>query len=81
MLDAAITALDGLSPWDTPTIEGALKSALIDGLDLKPRKAFGPVRVAVTGAAVSPPLYESMELLGAEKSLARLRAAAAPHQQ
>ncbi|GAA3035111.1 glutamate--tRNA ligase [Gordonia defluvii] len=81
VLDAAITALDGLSPWDTPTIEGALKSALIDGLDLKPRKAFGPVRVAVTGAAVSPPLYESMELLGAEKSLARLRAAAAPHQQ
>lgn len=76
VLDAAITALDGLSPWDTPTIEAALKAALVEGLELKPRKAFGPVRVAVTGAAVSPPLYESMEVLGAEKSLARLRDAA-----
>jgi glutamyl-tRNA synthetase len=77
VLDTAITALDGLSPWDTPTIEEALKSALVEGLELKPRKAFGPVRVAVTGAAVSPPLYESMEVLGAEKALARLRDARA----
>ena len=53
----------------------ALKAALVDGLELKPRKAFGPVRVGVTGAAVSPPLYESMELLGREKSLSRLRQA------
>ena len=40
------------------------KAALVDGLGLKPRQAFGPVRVAVTGRTVSPPLYESMELLG-----------------
>ncbi|MFT3900513.1 MAG: glutamate--tRNA ligase [Gordonia sp. (in: high G+C Gram-positive bacteria)] len=79
VLDAAITALDGLATWDTPSIEDALKTALVDGLELKPRKAFGPVRVAVTGAAVSPPLYESMELLGRDKSLARLREARAKY--
>ena len=50
------------------------KGALVDGLGLKPRKAFAPVRVAVTGRTVSPPLYESMELLGRERSLGRLRA-------
>ena len=48
---------------------------LLDGLELKPRKAFGPIRVAVTGATVSPPLFESMELLGRDRSLARLQAA------
>ena len=46
----------------------------MDGLELKPRKAFGPIRVAVTGASVSPPLFESMELLGRDRSLRRLRA-------
>ncbi|GAA4677359.1 glutamate--tRNA ligase [Gordonia humi] len=75
VLDAAIVACEAVEVWDTPTLEEALKSALVDGLELKPRKAFGPVRVGVTGAAVSPPLYESMELLGREKSLARLRMA------
>ena len=49
--------------------------ALIEGLGLKPRLAFGPVRVAVTGSRISPPLFESLELLGRERSLARLRAA------
>ena len=53
---------------------GGAEGALVDGLGLKPRKAFAPVRVAVTGRTVSPPLYESMELLGRERSLARLRA-------
>ena len=48
---------------------GCLKGALIDGLGLKPRKAFGPIRVAITGATVSPPLFESLELLGRERSL------------
>ncbi|MGB6247103.1 glutamate--tRNA ligase [Gordonia sp. (in: high G+C Gram-positive bacteria)] len=75
VLDAAIAACEAVGSWDTPTLEEALKSALVDGLELKPRKAFGPVRVGVTGAAVSPPLYESMELLGRESSLARLRRA------
>jgi glutamyl-tRNA synthetase len=74
VLDAAIAALEGSAEWTTATIEAALKAALLDGLELKPRKAFGPIRVAVTGASVSPPLFESMELLGRERSLRRLRA-------
>ncbi|MEE2057704.1 glutamate--tRNA ligase [Rhodococcus artemisiae] len=77
VLDATIAAIDGLDAWTTPELEGALKAKLIDELGLKPRKAFAPVRVAVTGSHVSPPLYESMELLGRERSLARLRAARA----
>ena len=74
VLEAALTGLDALQDWSTPAIEGSLKATLIDGLGLKPRKAFAPVRVAVSGRTVSPPLYESMELLGRERSLARLRA-------
>ena len=61
--------------WSAGAIEEALKAALLDGLQLKPRKAFGPIRVAVTGSTVSPPLFESLELLGRERSLRRLRAA------
>ena len=75
VLDAATTSLQELGEWSTPAIEGALKSALVEGLGLKPRQAFGPVRVAVSGRTVSPPLYESMELLGRERTLARLAAA------
>jgi glutamyl-tRNA synthetase len=75
VLDASIAALEGVSDWTTQAIEEALKTALIDGLGLKPRKAFAPVRVAATGRTVSPPLYESLEVLGRERSLARLRAA------
>jgi glutamyl-tRNA synthetase len=75
VLDAALGALEEAGEWTTESIEAALKTALIDGLELKPRKAFGPIRVAVTGASVSPPLFESMELLGRDRSLARLRAA------
>ncbi|MGN0125146.1 MAG: glutamate--tRNA ligase [Rhodococcus sp. (in: high G+C Gram-positive bacteria)] len=74
VLDASVAVLEGLDEWTTPAIEEALKSALIEGLELKPRKAFAPVRVAVTGSHISPPLYESMELLGRERTLARLRA-------
>ncbi|WP_454789414.1 glutamate--tRNA ligase [Mycolicibacterium lutetiense] len=77
VLDAALSALEGVGEWNTANIEAALKAALLDGLELKPRKAFGPIRVAVTGATISPPLFESMDLLGAERSLARLRAARA----
>jgi glutamyl-tRNA synthetase len=74
VLEAALTGLDALPEWTGEGIENALKEALVDGLGLKPRKAFAPVRVAVSGRTVSPPLYESMELLGRERSLARLRA-------
>jgi len=73
VLDSALGALGAVADWTAAAIEDALKAALIDGLGLKPRKAFGPVRVAVTGATVSPPLYESMELLGRERSTRRLR--------
>jgi len=74
VLQAALSGLDVVADWSTGEIEAALKVALVDGLGLKPRKAFAPVRVAVSGRTVSPPLYESMELLGRERSLARLRA-------
>ena len=52
----------------------ALTAAVVDGLGLKPRVAFTPLRVAVTGRRVSPPLFESMELLGRESTLARIDA-------
>lgn len=74
VLDAALAALDGVTDWTTAQIEPALKAALIESLGLKPRKAFGPIRVAVTGTTVSPPLFESLELLGRERSVQRLRA-------
>jgi len=76
VLDAALTGLDAVPAWTAAEIEESLKATLIDGLGLKPRKAFAPVRVAVSGRTVSPPLYETMELLGRERSLARLRAGA-----
>ncbi|KAA8885113.1 glutamate--tRNA ligase [Nocardia colli] len=75
VLQSAIAALEPLTQWSTAAIEEALKTALIDDLGLKPRKAFAPVRVAVTGSHISPPLYESLELLGRDTTLARLRSA------
>jgi glutamyl-tRNA synthetase len=72
-LDAAAEALEALGEWHTEAIEAALRAALVDRLGLKPKVAFGPLRVAVTGRRVSPPLFESMEILGRESSLARLR--------
>ena len=76
-LDAGIAALEAIDEreWTTANIEAALNKALIDDLGLKPRVAFGALRVGTTGAAVSPPLFESMELLGRESTLKRLRAA------
>jgi len=75
MLAAATEALAGIEPFEAPAIEAALRAAA-DGLGLKPRQAFQPVRVAVTGSRVSPGLFESIELLGRETTLNRLRAAA-----
>lgn len=75
VLDAAVSVLDDVTDWIAARIEDVLKAALVDGLALKPRKAFGPVRVAVTGTTISPPLFESLELLGRDRSLRRLRAA------
>ena len=66
---------DSTGIWDHAGIEAVLRTALIEELGLKPRIAFSALRIAVTGSHISPPLFESMELLGPEKSLARIRAA------
>jgi len=73
-LETALHALEKVEPWATEGIEAALRAALVEGLGLKPKLAFGPVRVAATGRRVSPPLFESLELLGRDRSLDRLRA-------
>ena len=76
VLEASIAALEAL-PADgfaAAAIQDALAGALVETLGLKPRVAYGPPRVAITGRRVSPPLFESMELLGREESLRRLRA-------
>jgi len=75
ILAAAEGAISAITEWKLEEIESALRSALIEGLALKPKNAFTPVRVAVTGARVSPPLFESIELLGKERTLERLKAA------
>ena len=75
VLDAAESALADVEPWTAETIEAALKQ-LCDELGEKPRTVYLPIRVAVTGSRVSPGLYESLELLGRDASLARLRAGA-----
>ena len=74
VLAAGTTALEALAEgeWNTEAIQAALQSALIDGLELKPRVAFGALRVAASGRRVSPPLFESFELLGKDETLARL---------
>jgi glutamyl-tRNA synthetase len=73
---AARDALAGVEPFTAETIESSLR-AVLDTLGLKPRQGFQPIRVAVTGSTVSPGLFESIELLGRETTLARLSAAAA----
>ncbi|NAZ77482.1 glutamate--tRNA ligase [Kineococcus sp. T13] len=73
VLDASLAALEGLAEWSTPAVEAALRAAVVDGLGVKPKFAFAPLRTAVTGRRVSPPLFESMEILGRGSSLARLR--------
>jgi glutamyl-tRNA synthetase len=72
VVKAAHDALAALETWSTDAIEQTLRAALVDGLGLKPRNAFGPVRVAVTGRRISPPLFESVELLGRDRTLQRL---------
>ena len=72
---AALEAVEGLEQWSTAAIQDALQAKLVDEMGLKPRNAFGPVRVAISGRRVSPPLFESMELLGRDRSLSRLRGA------
>jgi glutamyl-tRNA synthetase len=84
VLDAAIRVLGDIDDhgagvlgtgggWTAAAIEEALRTAIVDGLGIKPRFAFGPLRTAVSGARISPPLFESMEILGKRSTLARLQ--------
>ena len=72
VVKAAYDALVALDVWSTAAIDEALRAKLIDELGLKPRLAFGPVRIAISGRKVSPPLFESLELLGRERTITRL---------
>lgn len=75
VIQAAYDALRSTEIWSAAAISDALSEALVEELGLKPRVAFGPVRVATTGRRISPPLYESLELLGRDRTLRRLQAA------
>lgn len=68
---AALAALDD-NAWQTPAIQSALEHELIEVMELKPRIAYGPLRTAISGKRISPPLFESMEILGRDETLARL---------
>ena len=72
-LAAVAAGLEGVEKWATAAIEEALRE-LAARRELKPRKAFQPIRAAVTGTLVSPPLFESLEILGRTKTLERIRA-------
>ncbi len=72
-LDAALAALIDVQQWRHDEIEQALRAALVEGLGIKPKFAFGPVRTAISGQKVSPPLFESLEILGRDSSLARIQ--------
>ncbi|MGZ5405960.1 MAG: glutamate--tRNA ligase, partial [Nocardioides sp.] len=85
VLDAAALALGNIDDqgtgvlgtdggWNAAAIEAALRSSIVEGLGIKPKFAFGPLRTAVSGQRISPPLFESMEILGKTSTLARLRA-------
>ncbi|MGI8445953.1 MAG: glutamate--tRNA ligase [Streptosporangiaceae bacterium] len=85
VLDAAVYALGDIddhprgllgseSGWTAAAIEAALRAAIVDRLGIKPRLAFGPLRTAVSGQRISPPLFESMEILGKTSTLARIHA-------
>ena len=76
LLAAARERLEATEPWEASRIEDGLR-ALAEELGEKPRQAFQPIRLAVTGSKVSPGLFESLELLGRDESLARLSAAGA----
>jgi len=70
-LDAAVSVLSGLEPWSTDAIEDALRG-MLEATGLNARKGFQPVRVAISGSTVSPPLFECLEILGRGESLSRI---------
>jgi glutamyl-tRNA synthetase len=73
----SVDELAPLSEWTHSAIEAVLRSSLIEEMGLKPRVAFGSIRIAVTGSTISPPLFESMELLGKSACLERISSALA----
>ena len=75
ILKRSLKELEPLSSWTHENIAAALRASLIEDMGLKPRIAFTAVRLATTGSTISPPLFESMELLGKDASLARIAAA------
>ncbi len=79
VLEGAHAALANLGEWDHASIERVLRRCLVEELGRRPKHAFGPVRVAVSGRRVSPPLFESLELLGRERTLRRIRRALERH--
>jgi glutamyl-tRNA synthetase len=74
IIESAIKTLEELADFNTVELQAALSAALVEGLGEKPRNAFGPIRTAISGRRVTPPLFECMELLGKQESLARLEA-------
>ena len=75
ILTRSLAELTPLATWDHASIEAALRASLIEEMGLKPRIAFTALRIAATGSTISPPLFESMELLGKEACLARITGA------
>ena len=75
ILKRSLKELEPLTSWTHENIEASLRASLIEEMGLKPRIAFTAVRIATTGSTISPPLFESMELLGKDASLARIAAA------
>ena len=74
ILKVALSKVNSLTSWDHTSIEAVLRAALIDEMGLKPRVAFSALRIAVTGSHISPPLFESLQLLGKERSIERIKA-------
>jgi glutamyl-tRNA synthetase len=66
-------AVEAVADFTTENIQAALNALLIEQMELKPRLAFGPLRTAISGRRISPPLFESMEILGKAETVARLR--------
>jgi glutamyl-tRNA synthetase len=75
VLKRSLQVLEPLTSWDHASIEAALRAALIEEMGLKPRIAFTALRIATTGSTISPPLFESMELLGQSTCITRISAA------
>ncbi|SDE41215.1 glutamate--tRNA ligase [Auraticoccus monumenti] len=77
VLQHSVAVLAELREWEHEHIQAALREALVEGLGIKPKFAFAPLRIAITGRRISPPLFESMELLGRTSSMLRLQRAVA----